>query len=484
MVLSGNANELYEEIAFLRPGDFYNQKAPKPVVAFVLGGAFSLLTLIYWIHARNPAWRDARRDPHHSKLMTFRTLLATIADNDDPAFTILRVAAQSFLLLGGFQLDFQLTFLIMLGYYAIISMSDSIRVFLALLEADYLQDLVVVSKRDKAFLLDSLKMITSERSALSLQSGNVYENISRNFFVVIMVFVTQVILISFVVIDVYAHERMTTFDGTSGVPILGTLGSWLIYVLGIFMQNVYLLGPKTSFGTSEQNPHFWLTLLLAAKKTGAKCKYYDAVEDEERIIDLRPSDFRLWIRFCMSFLINGVGFHILVHALPIQVAGQSGLTGIVFRAVGMLYLVDLDDAPGTVLKLVESNPEEKPGKPDEAETDHLDAVSTGSVTNHSPTATSNPFAGAAAGADDQGSTAKQSAAVLERARLQAELLQKQLQKDLQKIAENHEHVATVGIGPSSENNLNTEAGAVPAEFNGDPSSAENLNDADDLGAGV
>ena len=61
----------------------------------------------------------------------------------------------------------------------------------------------------------------------------------------------------------------------------------------------------------------------------------------------------------MSFLINGVGFHILVHALPIQVAAQSSLIGVVFRAVGMMYLVDLDDTPGYTLKLVqEENPEE------------------------------------------------------------------------------------------------------------------------------
>jgi hypothetical protein len=47
-----------------------------------------------------------------------------------------------------------------------------------------------------------------------------------------------------------------------------------------------------------------------------------------------------------------VGFHILVHALPIQVAAQSSLTGVVFRAVGMMYLVDLDDTPGCIITLV------------------------------------------------------------------------------------------------------------------------------------
>lgn len=46
-----------------------------------------------------------------------------------------------------------------------------------------------------------------------------------------------------------------------------------------------------------------------------------------------------------------------VHALPIQVAGQSSLTGVVFRAVGMLYLVDLDDTPGYTLTFTDADDE-------------------------------------------------------------------------------------------------------------------------------
>ena len=125
------------------------------------------------------------------------------------------------------------------------------------------------------------------------------------------------------------------------------------------MACVFLLGPKTSFGQSEQNPAYWLQLLLSAKKTNAMCTWYDPMADQMVERRLKSNDLRIWIRFFMSFLINGVGFHILVHALPIQVAAQSSLIGVVFRAVGMMYLVDLDDTPGYTLKLVqEENPEE------------------------------------------------------------------------------------------------------------------------------
>lgn len=101
-----------------------------------------------------------------------------------------------------------------------------------------------------------------------------------------MVFITQFLLITFVVVDVIEKETHSALDGTGGVPVCGTLGGWLIYLLGIFMQTVYILGPKTSFGTSEQNPHYWLQLLLSSKKSGAKCKWYDPVEDKVRFRNL------------------------------------------------------------------------------------------------------------------------------------------------------------------------------------------------------
>lgn len=142
-------------------------------------------------------------------------------------------------------------------------------------------------------------------------------------------------------------------DGTSGCPIVGTLGSWAFYILGIFMACVFLLGPKTAFGQeSEQNPAYWLQLLLFSKQTGTQATWYDPNKEMLCQQLLNPSDLRLWIRFSMSFIINGLGFHILVHALPIQVASQSSLTGVVFRAVGMLYLVDLDDTLGYTLTFV------------------------------------------------------------------------------------------------------------------------------------
>lgn len=158
-------------------------------------------------------------------------------------------------------------------------------------------------------------------------------------------------------------------DGTKGCPVGGTLGSWAFYLLGIFMACVVLLGPKTNFGESEQNPAFWMQLLLYLKAGRGQVSWTDTKTGLKETRFLAQDDIRVWIRFVMSFIINGIGFHILVFALPIQIAAQSSLTGVVFRAVGMLYLVDIDDSPGYTLTFVDKDFSEEDGdkkaEPDE-----------------------------------------------------------------------------------------------------------------------
>ena len=141
-------------------------------------------------------------------------------------------------------------------------------------------------------------------------------------------------------------------DGTPNCPVTGTLGSWSLYVLGIFMACVFQLGPKSNFGrTSEQNAAFWLKLFLPVRQysTSPTYSYHDSVENTTKSFQLNGSQ---WVRFLVSYLVNGIGYHILVHALPIQIAAQSSLTGVVFRAVGMIYLTSLDDISGNEITMI------------------------------------------------------------------------------------------------------------------------------------
>jgi hypothetical protein len=120
------------------------------------------------------------------------------------------------------------------------------------------------------------------------------------------------------------------------------------------MACVFLLGPDTNFGQSEQNPEFWLKLFLSAKIKGCKLIWTDEVGRKfSKQVSLR--DWQIWMHFFMSYLVNGIGFHILLHALPIQAGMQESLSEIVLQAISMLYLVKLDDiSPDYKLTIVET----------------------------------------------------------------------------------------------------------------------------------
>lgn len=191
-----------------------------------------------------------------------------------------------------------------------------------------------------------------DRNAKRLEPSNIYEDMTRSRAIVIMVFMTQCMLISFVVLTTYQTKFHTCLDGTPRCEVGKTMGSWAVYCLGIFMANVYMLGPHSNFGQSEQNPVFWLQLLMTAKE-GKKSLAWSQNNGQRVVYKLHIHDWRIWARLLMSFIVNGIGYHILVHALPIQIADSGSLMSIVGTAVGMMYLVDLDDAGGKPMDLID-----------------------------------------------------------------------------------------------------------------------------------
>ena len=122
----------------------------------------------------------------------FRVYISCAIDSDSPLYTTVSYCGSSFLFLGAIQMNYEWTLLAMVVFYTISSLGETVRVLLALSHANSLADIVVTS----GFLASKLRTVATE-----LKPSNVYEDLGRGYTIVLMVFVTQVVLISFVVRD-------------------------------------------------------------------------------------------------------------------------------------------------------------------------------------------------------------------------------------------------------------------------------------------
>jgi len=94
--------------------------------------------------------------------------------------------------------------------------------------------------------------------------------------------------------------------------------------LGYFMATVFQLGPKNNYGESKQIPAYWLQLFLVINASETRVTWKNNMKRNKEIeYAFNTGDIRVWLRYIMSVLVNGVSFHMLVHALPLQVACQS-----------------------------------------------------------------------------------------------------------------------------------------------------------------
>lgn len=146
-----------------------------------------------WVHRYNKLRDDmAAKDPPiilkgNSQM---RALISCAIDSDSPFYVIVSYGAASFLFLGGIQLNYEWTLLAMILVYVASAVGETIRVLLAFQSAKSLGDVVVTS----ALMASKVRGVSTD-----LRPSNVYEDLGRGRTIVFMVFITQVILIAFVV---------------------------------------------------------------------------------------------------------------------------------------------------------------------------------------------------------------------------------------------------------------------------------------------
>jgi hypothetical protein len=185
--LTAKASDVYDTVTF-KTDKIYNLPAPDFQYSFLIGAVFSALGFLLWVR-RIKRIRAEIAEPL-TKSLPLRTMLSALIDNDEPVYAIVKMAAQSFLFLGGLQLNYTVGLYAMFAYFAFESCGDSFGVILAFYEANDFSDVVVTSNSVRKEL---------NAKTMTLQPTNVYEDVGRDLNIVTMVFITQLILISFVV---------------------------------------------------------------------------------------------------------------------------------------------------------------------------------------------------------------------------------------------------------------------------------------------
>jgi len=308
---------------------WFQRPAPSHLFTFSFASTLLLLTLIAYYRRVKVLKNKLGREFHGSVL--FCTLVSAYLDNDEPTFAVARLATKSLFFLGLLQLDYHLGFVIMMIVLLLESSMDATRILLAYRNCRSIRDVHATSQDEAKELL---------AASTTLEPTNVYEDLTRSRLIAIMVFLVQSLLIGIVMFDSYSTPTRTCFNGTADVcPMLASLGSYCLYYMGTFMACVFYVGPLNSYGKKEHDPVFWLKLFLMSKQAGAVLSWKDPVTDKR--MKVKVKDWRIWLRFVMSFLVNSVCFHFLLHVLPIQIASKSSIMGVVFSSVGMIYLVSV-----------------------------------------------------------------------------------------------------------------------------------------------
>merc|ERR1712226_370024 len=212
----------------------------------------------------------------------------------------------------------------MFVFYILVTFLEALRALLAYWSANDLSSVIVLSKKERTDLKKSLKPETE--LSTEIKPSNVYQDLSRQTSIVTMLFVTQFTLIALVCVDLYETDVTSCFDGSENCPVVGTLGSWFLYVVGIMMGLVKKLG--ANYGQSEMNPAYWLQVFLFGKQKASTFMWFDEINNVTKEANL--SFYSVLVRYILSFIINGLGYHIIIHAFPIQAANRYTYIGLLW----------------------------------------------------------------------------------------------------------------------------------------------------------
>lgn len=131
--LTTKASDVYDTLEFNDADDLYNQPAPEPMVTFIIGSVLTAYGAFLW-YLRFRKISRAIDDSQWTSKLAMRAMISAAIDNDSPQFTVVKMASQSFLFLGGIQLNYELAFIVMLAFFTFESSLDTFRTMLTFFE--------------------------------------------------------------------------------------------------------------------------------------------------------------------------------------------------------------------------------------------------------------------------------------------------------------------------------------------------------------
>jgi hypothetical protein len=247
------------------------------LLSYFLSRTFSLqvlgvITFVLWVvrvGQLKQKWGEIYPDIPFTGNLRIRGMISVGTENEHPGYVMINFAAFSFVFLGCIQLDYELGLMLQLFVYFFTAFAQTFGVLLGYWSYDKVTDLIPTSSS----MAHAIKNGAAHGG--KIKPSSVYEDLGRRINIVVMVFLTQLIMITLVCVDLAWKDTHNCLDGTKDCPVVGTLGSYSFYCVGIFMAWVAMLGPRSKFGQSEQNPAYWVQLLLVTKNEGAKLTWYD-----------------------------------------------------------------------------------------------------------------------------------------------------------------------------------------------------------------
>jgi hypothetical protein len=221
----------------------------------------------------------------------------------------------NFIFLGGYQMDFQITFFVLMGSFALFTFIDM--------------------KFTDGYKYEN--DIKNHRKEKKLQARDIYQDVTTSFMSCFFIFVLQFILVFLYVSSVW----------NSGRPCFANSSQYIYYVLGAIVGAIYYAFEIISrLKFFQCDKLLWVEMYDAANENlriTFKNHYQDREEEEEEKEECTISRWEWYIRRTMSIIINIYAEDLIAAILPLQVAQSEQQLDFVLNVVAAKYILQLDN---------------------------------------------------------------------------------------------------------------------------------------------